>query len=63
MEPEICMKCGSPNIVFVEYEHSHPDHYDGVSEIVCKDCGIRIGRWSEKELAEGETEKRYGTQK
>lgn len=44
----------------VEYDGMHPEHYDGISEIDCNDCGARIGRWSGKELAEGEVEKRGG---
>ncbi|MEI8174666.1 MAG: hypothetical protein WCG28_01815 [bacterium] len=44
----------------VEYDGMHPEHYDGISEIDCKDCGARIGRWSGKELTEGEVEKRGG---
>lgn len=63
MENQKCKKCGSKNIVFVEYDPSHPEHYDGVSEIVCQDCGVRFGRWSGKELVNGESEKRYGKNK
>lgn len=63
MEKEKCKKCGSENIIMVEYEGMHPDHYDGVSEIACNKCGTRFGRWSGKELAEEEFEKRYGQQK
>ena len=59
---EKCKKCGSENVIMVEYNGMHPDHFDGVSEINCKDCGVRIGRWSGKELAEGESEKRLGKQ-
>jgi hypothetical protein len=33
--------------------------YDGISEIQCKDCGVRIGRWSNRELKEGELETRF----
>ena len=47
----------------VEYDGMHPEHYDGVSEIACHDCGARFGRWSGKELANGEFEKRYGQSK
>jgi len=43
----------SVNVVMVEY----PDHYDGASEIQCKVCGTRIGRFSGKYLAGGETER------
>ena len=60
MEKEKCKKCGSKNIIMVEYDMSCPEHYDGVSEIRCNDCGVRFGRWSEKELAKGEVEKRSG---
>ncbi len=62
-EKEKCKKCGSENIIMVEYEPTHPDYYDGISEIDCRDCGARIGRWSGKELAEGEFEKKYGRSK
>ncbi|MFA7244893.1 MAG: hypothetical protein WC070_01780 [Candidatus Magasanikbacteria bacterium] len=55
-----CKKCGSKNIIYVEYSYDSPERYDGVSEIDCKDCGARFGRWSGKELKEGEAEKRYG---
>jgi DNA-directed RNA polymerase subunit RPC12/RpoP len=63
METEKCKKCGSTNIIMVEYDWKNPEHYDGISEIDCNDCGARIGRWSGKELAEGEFEKRYGINK
>ncbi len=55
-----CKKCGSENIIMVEYDLINPYHYDGISEIDCNDCGVRIGRWSGKELLEGEIEKQYG---
>lgn len=55
-----CKKCGSENIIMVEYSWDSPERYDGVSEIKCNDCGARFGRWSGKELAKGELEKRYG---
>jgi DNA-directed RNA polymerase subunit RPC12/RpoP len=61
MEPQRkCQKCGSEAVIGVEYYLLHPEHYDGVSEWRCEDCGVRIGRWSGKELADGESEKRYG---
>jgi hypothetical protein len=60
MQKEKCKKCGSENIVMVEYSYESPEHYDGISEIDCKSCGARFGRWSGKELAKGEVEKRYG---
>lgn len=55
-----CKKCESANIVFVEYAQGILERYDGVSEIDCKDCGARFGRWSGKELVTGEIEKRFG---
>ena len=60
MEKEKCKKCGSENITMVEYDITHPEHYDGISEITCEDCGTRFGRWSKKELGSGEYEKRNG---
>lgn len=63
MENEKCKKCGSKNIVMVEYAPGSPERYDGVSEIDCRDCGARFGRWSGRELKEGEIEKRWGGKK
>ena len=59
MEKEKCKKCGSQNIIMVEYDMMRPEHYDGISEIDCKDCGTRIGRWSGKELGLDEMESRH----
>ncbi len=59
----ICQKCGSNNVIHVEYPPEHPEHYDGVSERVCLTCGTRVGRWSGKELGINEYEKRYGQNK
>lgn len=58
-----CKKCGSENIIMVEYDGMHPDHYDGISEIDCNDCKARFGRWSGKELVDGEFEKVCGRKK
>jgi hypothetical protein len=55
-----CPKCNSDNLTYVEYGIGSPDHYDGISEIHCLSCRSRFGRWSEKELQRGETEKPYG---
>ncbi len=63
MEKEKCKKCGSENIVMVEYTPESPEHYDGVSEIECSDCKARIGRWSGKELKDGEVEFRGGRER
>ena len=60
METQTCKKCGSENIIMVEYAYGTPERYDGISEIDCRDCGARVGRWSGKELADGELEKRFG---
>lgn len=58
--PKKCGICKSENIELIEYAWDHPEHYDGVSEVVCRDCGVRIGRWSGRVLKDGEFEKRYG---
>ncbi|MFA5942478.1 MAG: hypothetical protein WC798_02285 [Candidatus Paceibacterota bacterium] len=54
---DTCKKCGSKNVMGVEYSWDSPEHYDGVSEVECRDCDARFGRWSGKELTEGEAEK------
>lgn len=59
-EMDRCQKCGSTDIVCMEYAHDSPEHYDGISEIRCQSCNVRIGRWSGRVLADGEMEKRYG---
>lgn len=58
-----CKKCESTSIIFVQYTQGSPEAYDGVSEVLCQECGTRFGRWSGKELAEGEIEKRHGRRK
>lgn len=50
----------SHNVVGIQYPHLHPQAYDGVSEWVCGECGARIGRWTQKILAEDESEQRFG---
>ena len=62
-----CLKCGSENIIMMEYGFLDiPDadryYYDGISEIQCQEdgCKARFGRWSGKELKEGELEPKYG---
>ena len=57
--PENRLRFGA-NVIGVEYAHDHPERYDGVSEWRCTVCGARIGRWTEKVLADDESEKRYG---
>jgi hypothetical protein len=60
MELKKCPKCGKEGLIFVEYDYSNPEHYDGISEIYCVPCRLRIGRWTGKELKDGEFEKAYG---
>lgn len=60
---EKCPDCESKNISACEYAYTSPEHYDGVSEWHCEDCGYRQGRWSGKELKEGEIEPRLGGKK
>lgn len=47
-------------LIGVEYAYGSPNRYDGVSEWLCPDCGYREGRWTGRELAEGESEPRFG---
>ena len=58
--PVACGKCGGGNLVAVEYGYDEPEHYDGVSEWVCMDCGYRVGRWSGRVLTGDDRERRYG---
>ena len=37
-------------IVGVEYPYGHPGRYDGISELRCPDCHVRVGRWSGRVL-------------
>ncbi len=53
--PNKCPKCGSTNIIGVEYAYDSPYYYDGVSEWQCE-CGYREGRFSGRELKDGEYE-------
>jgi len=55
-----CPHCGHSIYIGVEYAYDHPDHYDGLSELVCAQCGTRYGRWSGRKLKDGESEKRWG---
>ena len=55
-----CKKCKSKNMVGVEYGYPSKNQYDGVSEWMCQDCGLRIGRWTGKELEDKEEEIRFG---
>lgn len=55
-----CPKCGSDQIIGCEYGYGMKERYDGVSEYRCVKCGFRKGRWSGRELKDGEYEPRYG---
>ena len=55
-----CKKCGSKNIIMIEYGYPCKEQYDGISEYQCQDCKLRIGRWTGNELKEGELEPRLG---
>jgi hypothetical protein len=48
------------NMLGIEYPWTHPQHYDGVSEWKCTECGARIGRWSREVLETGRVEPRFG---
>lgn len=55
---QTCKKC---NIEMIGIEYAFgPNSYDGISEFKCEKCGLRVGRWSLKELNVGEEEKKYG---
>ena len=56
----VCPTCHGAQVTGVEYARDHPQHYDGVSEWQCDQCGTRWGRWSRRILAPQETEPRYG---
>lgn len=49
-------------LIGVEYPYGHKDRYDGVSEWKCPQCGLRVGRWTGRVLADDETEPRWGGQ-
>lgn len=54
-------KCDCPAEYAIGVEYCGTPHdYDGVSEWKCEQCKRRWGRWSGRELAEGELEPRYG---
>lgn len=56
----VCPKCKGICLCGIQYNWEHPEHYDGVSEFKCDECGYRQGRWSGKELVGEECERRYG---
>jgi C4-type Zn-finger protein len=60
---EKCPKCGSGNIIMIEYYNGTPYRYDGISEFNCRNCGYRQGRWTGNELKDGELEPPFGDMK
>lgn len=52
--------CPEEQIVLIEYGYPHPERYDGISEITCRGCGLRKGRWSGKVLEGDDYELRFG---
>lgn len=54
---------GHKKVLLVEYSYGDPYRYDGVSEISCKTCEKRYGRWSSKVLRGKEQEPPLGNQK
>lgn len=61
--PEGYPKCCGELMTAVEYPWDDPNHYDGISEYRCMNCGYRKGRWSGRELKENESEPIFGKQK
>lgn len=47
-------------LIGIEYAYPSPERYDGISEYDCPTCKKRWGRWTLKELKDGEIEKRFG---
>lgn len=52
--------CGHRNKAGVQYHYTLEEHYDGVSEWHCQECGKRFGRWTGKEIPDGYSEPKYG---
>jgi hypothetical protein len=51
---------GHKRIICVEYNYGDPYRYDGISEIHCKTCDKRYGRWTGKVLRGAEKEPPFG---
>lgn len=49
-----CLKCQSENVIGIEYDYLSKNHYDGISEWRCQDCGYRENRFTGQELKDGE---------
>lgn len=55
-----CPKCGSKEIILIEYGWPSSEMYDGYSEVNCLECKYREGRWTGKELTDGYIEPAWG---
>lgn len=56
-----CGSCeGKVEAIAVEYAYDDCNHYDGISEWECVQCGRREGRWSGRILKDGESEPPHG---
>lgn len=55
--------CDDKYLCEVEYDRCHAEHYDGISEWVCANCGQRVGRWTKKILGPNECEPRCGRER
>ena len=55
-----CKKCGSKNIIGIEYGYPSLERYDGISEWKCLDCGYREGAWTGNELKGDDIEPKFG---
>ena len=59
-----CPKCSLDDFIMIEYGYGGNvpiEHlYDGISELKCKACGTRVGRWSGRILEGDDYEKLYG---
>lgn len=54
-----CPSCKSETMATQEYKPSHPQYYNGASELVCMNCGNRYGRWCGLPLGPNEVEPRF----
>ena len=56
----VCPDHGADNMIGIEYEYTHAQYYDGISEWMCMTCKRRWGRWTGHELKTCQFEPRYG---
>ena len=54
-----CPNSEDHKIIMIEYTWDNPQHYDGVSEVMCQTEKKRFGRWCLQELKDGERENRF----